>query len=129
MPLVVHAPEFWERTLVDLCAKDKKQRLDFVALIQKSIDLARTMANHFKGKPKVIVHTGGMTLDQPIKHNRPLYENLGRSVEQIESEGVEILLENLPPHPWYFGGQWLTNAFMDAKESGFHPPTQAEHLL
>jgi len=25
-------------------------------------------------------------------------------------------LENLPPHPWYFGGQWLTNAFMDAYE-------------
>ncbi len=29
---------------------------------------------------------------------------------------MELLLENLPPHPWYFGGQWLTNAFMDAQE-------------
>ena len=116
MPLVVHAPEFWERTLVDLCARDEKQRLDSIALIQKSINLARDMARHFKGKPKVIVHTGGMTLDQPIHDNRPLYENLGRSVDQIDAEGVEILLENLPPHPWYFGGQWVTNAFMDANE-------------
>jgi sialic acid synthase SpsE/sugar phosphate isomerase/epimerase len=116
MPLVVHAPEFWERTLVDLCAKDEKQRVDSVALIQKSINLTRDMANHFKGTPKVIVHTGGMTLDQPIQDNRSLYENLGRSVEKIDSEGVEILLENLPPHPWYFGGQWITNAFMDANE-------------
>jgi sialic acid synthase SpsE/sugar phosphate isomerase/epimerase len=116
MPLVVHAPEFWDRTLVDLCGRDKKQRLNSIALIQKSIDQARLMAGHFKGTPKVIVHTGGMTLDQPIQNNRPLYENLGRSMEQLDSEGVEILLENLPPHPWYFGGQWITNAFMDAKE-------------
>jgi sialic acid synthase SpsE/sugar phosphate isomerase/epimerase len=116
MPLVVHAPEFWERTLVDLCSRDEKQRVDSIALIQKSIDLTRAMAVHFKGVPKVIVHTGGMTLDQSIQDNRPLYDNLGRSVEQIDSEGVEMLLENLPPHPWYFGGQWLTNAFMDANE-------------
>ena len=116
MPLVVHAPEFWERTLVDLCAKDEKQRVDSVALIQKSVNQARNMAKHFKGRPKVIVHTGGMTLDQSIRDNRPLYDKLSRSVEQIDSEGVEILLENLPPHPWYFGGQWITNAFMDAKE-------------
>ena len=116
MPLVVHAPEFWERTLVDLCALDEKQRIDSVSLIQKAIDRTRAMAKHFKGTPKVIVHTGGMTLDQAIQDNRPLYENLGRSVEQIESEGVEILLENLPPHPWYFGGQWITNAFMDGNE-------------
>ncbi|HTX92041.1 MAG TPA: N-acetylneuraminate synthase family protein [Anaerolineales bacterium] len=116
MPLVVHAPEFWERTLVDLCAKDEKQRLDSIALIQKSIDRTREMARHFKGTPKVIVHPGAMTLDQPIHDNRKLYDNLGRSVEQIDAAGVEILLENLPPHPWYFGGQWVTNAFMDAGE-------------
>jgi N-acetylneuraminate synthase len=116
MPLVVHAPEFWERTLVDLCAKDERQRIDSVALIQKSINLTRDMARHFQGRPKVIVHTGGMTLDQSIHDNRPLYDALGRSVEQIDADGVEILLENLPPHPWYFGGQWLTNAFMDANE-------------
>jgi sialic acid synthase SpsE/sugar phosphate isomerase/epimerase len=116
MPLVVHAPEFWERTLVDLCTSDEKQRRDSIALMQKSIDKAREMAKHFKGTPKVIVHPGAMTLDQPIHDNRRLYDNLGKSVEQIEAEGAEMLLENLPPHPWYFGGQWVTNAFMDAAE-------------
>ncbi len=116
MPLVVHAPEFWERTLVDLCALSETQRLDSIALMQKSIDKTREMARHFKGTPKVIVHPGAMTLDQPIHDNRTLYDNLARSVEQIDHAGVEMLLENLPPHPWYFGGQWLTNAFMDAQE-------------
>ncbi len=116
MPLIVHAPEFWDRTLVDLCAVDEKQRADSITLMQKSIDKAREMAKHFKGTPKVIIHPGAMTLDQPARDNKKLYKNLSRSVEKIDSDGVELLLENLPPHPWYFGGQWVTNAFMDAHE-------------
>jgi N-acetylneuraminate synthase len=57
-----------------------------------------------------------MSLDHPIQDKAKLYDNLRRSVEEIDHNGVELLLENLPPHPWYFGGQWLTNAFMDAHE-------------
>lgn len=116
LKLVVHAPEFWERTLVDLCSLDERQRCDSVALMQKSIRLAREMAPHFVGTPKVIVHPGAMSLDHPIREREKLYENLRRSVNEIDHAGVELLLENLPPHPWYFGGQWLTNAFMDAHE-------------
>lgn len=116
LQLVAHAPEFFERTLVDLCSQDEKQRRRSVALVQKTIELTREMAPHFMGQPKVVVHPGGMSLDQPIKNRKSLYDNLYRSVEEIDFEGVEFLLENLPPHPWYFGGQWLTNAFMDAEE-------------
>ncbi|HEX9027525.1 MAG TPA: N-acetylneuraminate synthase family protein [Anaerolineales bacterium] len=116
LKLVVHAPEFWERTLVDLCSQDGQQRRDSVGLIQKAIDLTREMAPHFVGTPKVIAHPGAMSLDHPIPDRKALYDNLRRSVEEIDFQGVELLLENLPPHPWYFGGQWLTNAFMDAGE-------------
>jgi len=114
--LVVHAPEFFERTLVDLCSLDEHQRSQSVALIQKSINLTRDIAPFFVGTPKVVVHTGGASLDQPIENKAALYKNLLHSVEELDFEGVEFLLENLPPHPWYFGGQWLTNAFMDANE-------------
>lgn len=116
LKLVSHAPEFFERTLVDLCTTDDRQRKQSIALIQKTIDLTRKMGPHFKGKPKVVVHTGGMSLDNPIKNRQVLYDNLRTSVESLDFDGVELLLENLPPHPWYFGGQWLTNAFMDAYE-------------
>jgi sialic acid synthase SpsE/sugar phosphate isomerase/epimerase len=116
LKLVVHAPEFWDRTLVDLCSLDERQRQSSISLMQKAIDLTREMAPHFKGKPKVIVHPGAMSLDHPIENRPQLYDQLRRSVESIDTDGVELLLENLPPHPWYFGGQWLTNAFMDAYE-------------
>lgn len=116
LKLVVHAPEFFDRTLVDLCSLDERQRGQSVALIQKTINLTREMASHFEGTPKVIVHTGGMSLDHPIEKRERLYDNLRKSVEELDHDEVELLLENLPPHPWYFGGQWLTNAFMDAYE-------------
>ncbi|MDX1436079.1 MAG: N-acetylneuraminate synthase family protein [Anaerolineales bacterium] len=116
LKLVVHAPEFWERTLVDLCALDPDHRQKSVELMQKTIDLTRQMAPLFNGTPKVVIHPGAMSLDYPIEDRQTLYENLGRSVEALDFDGVALLLENLPPHPWYFGGQWLTNAFMDARE-------------
>jgi len=116
LKLVVHAPEFFERTLVDLCSHDERQREQSVALIQKTINFTRKMAPHFEEVPKVIVHTGGMSLDHPIDNRDELYDNLRLSVGELDYVGVELLLENLPPHPWYFGGQWLTNAFMDAYE-------------
>jgi len=114
--LVVHAPEFWDRTLVDLCSLDERQRRASIELMQKTINLTRQMAPHFIGKPKVIVHPGAMSLDHPITDHQALYDHLRSSVEALDFDGVELLLENLPPHPWYFGGQWLTNAFMDACE-------------
>ncbi|MGB9640354.1 MAG: N-acetylneuraminate synthase family protein [Anaerolineales bacterium] len=116
LKLVVHAPEFWDRTLVDLCSEDERQRQDSVALVQKTIRLTREMAPHFVGTPKLVVHPGAMSLDHPIHNHQMLYDNLRRSLDEIDFDGIELLLENLPPHPWYFGGQWLTNAFMDAYE-------------
>ncbi len=116
LKLVVHAPEFWERSLVDLCAQDERQRVASRELMQKTINLTRKIAGHFQGLPKVIIHPGGMSLDHPLTDHDALYKNLHRSVQELDYAGVELLLENLPPHPWYFGGQWLTNAFMDAYE-------------
>lgn len=116
LKLVVHAPEFWDRTLVDLCSLNERQRSDSVELMQKSINLTREMAPCFTDTPKVVIHPGAMSLDHPVLERDKLYDNLRRSVNELDYDGVELLLENLPPHPWYFGGQWLTNAFMDAHE-------------
>lgn len=114
--LVVHAPEFWGHNLVDLCTPDERLRQSSIELLQKSIDVTRRLAPFFNGTPKVVVHPGAASLDHPLEDKAALYANLGKSVEALETEGVELLLENLPAHPWYFGGQWLTNAFMDAYE-------------
>jgi N-acetylneuraminate synthase len=116
MRLIVHAPEFWGNHLVDLCTFDESLRKNSIALMQRSINVTREMGAHFKGRPKMVVHPGAASLDHPIDDRKRLYDNLRRSVEELDYDGVELLIENLPPHPWYFGGQWLTNAFMDTYE-------------
>jgi N-acetylneuraminate synthase len=114
--LVVHAPEFWSNHLVDLCTFDGNHRKASVAILQKAINVTREMAPHFRGIPKLIVHPGAASLDKPILDRDGLYSNLRRSIEELDFKDIELLIENLPPHPWYFGGQWLTNIFMDMFE-------------
>jgi len=82
LKLVVHAPEFWDRTLVDLCALDERQRIESRDLLQKTINLTREMAPHFLGTPKVVIHPGAMSLDHPINDKAALYDNLRRSVKR-----------------------------------------------
>ena len=41
---------------------------------------------------------------------------LRRKQVRMEGEEVDLLLENLPPHPWCFEGQWYNNNFVDAQE-------------
>jgi N-acetylneuraminate synthase len=117
LQLVVHAPEFWGNHLVDLCTFDEDQRQASVEILQRAINVTREMAPHFRGIPKVVVHPGAASLDQPITDRKRLYDNLRRSMGELDfNDDVEVLIENLPPHPWYFGGQWLTNAYMDMYE-------------
>jgi N-acetylneuraminate synthase len=67
MGLVVHAPEFWDNNLVDLCIFDENHRQASVDLLQKTIDVARKLSHYFVGTPKVVVHPGAASLDVPIE--------------------------------------------------------------
>lgn len=113
--LVVHVPEYIGDRLFDLCSGSEEVRSESVRLAQKTIDLTRKIAGCFKGIPKVIIHPGAMSLNTKLDKNR-LHDTLLRSLEEIDGDGTDILPENLPPYPWYFGGQWKGNYFMDADE-------------
>lgn len=116
--LIVHAPEYIGGRLLDLCSSDEATRVDSVCMAQRTIDLTRELAPHFHGKPKIIVHPGAMSLNRKMSKG-PLRKTLKRSLKEIDRRGVEVLLENLPPYPWYFGGQWKGNYFIGAEEIRF----------
>lgn len=113
--LIVHAPEYMGDHLLDLCSEDEGVRQQSVALAQKSIELARTLGPHFSGRPKVIVHPGAMSLNTKLDPEK-LALALHKSLLEINAKDITLLLENLPPYPWYFGGQWKGNYFMEAHE-------------
>jgi N-acetylneuraminate synthase len=114
--LIVHAPEYMGHGLLDLCSTYESVRRESVDLIRQTIALTKKIAPYFCGTPKVVVHPGGMSLNSKLK-KEPLERALIRSLEEIRhGHGLELLMENLPPYPWYFGGQWKGNYFMDAEE-------------
>ena len=108
--LYIHAPEYWYRQMVDLCAEDEAIRFKSIEVIQQTIDKARQMARYFRGTPKIIVHMGGHGL-APLRDNARLLYNAENSLRRLRWDGVTLYPENVPPLPWYFAGQYYQNAF------------------
>jgi sialic acid synthase SpsE/endonuclease IV/CBS domain-containing protein len=121
---VVHAPEYCHDTLIDLCSADDAQRNLSVQRIQKTIDLARDLAPLFewdkamfpKG-PKIVMHVGGMSPRPGGYDLEGAVDRLLAALRQLDTKGVDLLIENLPPYPWYFGGRWFGHVLCDAENT------------
>ncbi len=116
--LVAHAPEYSHDHLIDLCAADEEQRRQSIQRIQQSIDLVRKLAPWFRPAssrgPKMVFHVGGMS-PRPESYDREAAsERLLDSLHQLDTADMDLLLENLPPFPWYFGGRWFGHVLTDA---------------
>lgn len=116
--LVIHAPEFTEQRLVDLCSEDDEWRETSIDLMQRTIDRAAELGQHFSGQVQVVMHVGGMSINEPVTDLDPLIARAVDSFRRFRTHGVVLLPENLPPRPWYLGGQWYQNLF-----------THPEHMI
>ena len=119
--LIVHLPELYGTELLDLCASDPKRRKRAVAHVNRGLDLVRKIRANFGKTPpnvKTVVHVGGMTQSGFVttKERKKMYLDLAHTLKGLNLIGIELLLENLPPLPWYKGGQWHSNTFTDADE-------------
>jgi sialic acid synthase SpsE/sugar phosphate isomerase/epimerase len=119
--LVVHAPEYLGDELIDLCSANDEQRRRSVGRIQETINLVRRLAPSFRTSfprgPKVVFHVGGMSADGKAYDLSGACERLLKSLRQLSTTDVDLLLENLPPYPWYFGGRWFGHVMADAQNT------------
>jgi len=118
--LIVHAPEIFDRQLVDICSDDPvivEQSLD---ILQRSIDKTIEISKYFPiKKPKLVMHLGGMFLNTRDLVNTSILTE--RAIENFKKlkfdyDLIDILPENLPPRPWYLGGEWFQHGFMLSKD-------------
>ncbi|WP_114576295.1 N-acetylneuraminate synthase family protein [Saliphagus sp. LR7] len=117
--LGIHAPEQVGHDLVDPSARTEATRREAVDVLQRVIDKTREeIAPHFPTeRPPIVVHPGGITTDHMDLESVPaMNEALDRSLAELDEEGVEVLMENMPPLPWIYGGQRYHNNFMAADE-------------
>ncbi len=112
---VVHAPEYMERVYLNPAAEDAKERRITIETFKRSLEVARKLGESFKGKPKMVLHPGGITL-QPVTDKKKIMNLFREAMEEIRCDDVEILPENLPPRPWVFGGEWTGNLFLLPEE-------------
>lgn len=121
-PCVIHLPEFWHGHLIDIASiKNENQVLSLNEsreVLQTIIRKSEHFFEYFDNKENIfILHPGGMSFDIDYpENNKHRMEALLESLSQIVTNNSEILVENLPPFPWYLGGQWNSNIFMDTNE-------------
>jgi len=118
---VVHAPEYFQDRLIDFSSADSEVTEYSLEMLQRTINLAREIAPRFRGArdprgPRVVVHPGGHFAEPTDSDKTEQYRLLMKRLKEIDSEGVRLLVENMPPRPWYFGGRWYNTIFLDGRE-------------
>jgi N-acetylneuraminate synthase len=119
--LIVHAPEYYKDQLVDFTTDNKKITNLSIEMLEQTINLTKKIQNNFTvSNPKgtrIILHPGGHSTNLEKNINKKeKYINLMKNLKKLKTENVEIILENMPPFPWYFGGRYYQNFFMNSKE-------------
>lgn len=120
LDLVVHAPELFanDHTL-NLCSEDEQYRQRSITELQRVIDLSLQLKPYFKQckTPRIVTNVGGFSSDGHYSEEKKqqLYALLEDSLSCLDSRGVEIIPQSMPPFPWHFGGQQFHNLFMDAE--------------
>jgi N-acetylneuraminate synthase len=116
--LIMHAPEIIGRELFDLCSDNQEIVSKSVDILEKTVNRTRRLAHGFRAgvKPKIILHVGGMSLMNTELDCGALTAKAEKVLRDIDLDGVDLLPENLPPRPWYLGGQWHQHGFMRAED-------------
>lgn len=117
----VHSPELFKGDhIMDLTIEDDSYRNHSISELNRVCDITRELKNYFVHceKPKIVVNAGGFS-ENGFLHRQEIdrrYKNLKKSLKKVNQEGVEIIIQTMPPFPWHFGGQRYHNLFVDPSQ-------------
>ncbi len=122
MGYTCHTPDLYSGDfLIDLAEFDDARWERSIAEVQKVIDIARSLQEWFTiDQPPVVICTmGGFSRDGrlPRSARRGMYDRIARALARIDSSGVRLTAQTLPPYPWLMGGQLFDNLFMDPEDT------------
>jgi N-acetylneuraminate synthase len=120
--LVVHSPDiFWSDHLLDLANEDSSYRQRSIRLLQSVIDKTEEWFEFFDTPelPLVVASLGGFSKNQHFDQDSVSrgYEHLSHAIKKLQLGQVELLAQTLPPFPWYFGGQYFCNLFVQPDDT------------
>ncbi len=118
----VHSPDLFANDhIIDLASFDTEYRKRSIAELQRVVDLTRELQRWFPNEqePFVVLNIGGFTRTGfvSVDERRAMYELVHESFDQVDTEGVELLPQTLPPYPWLMGGQLYSNLLLSGPDS------------
>lgn len=121
MDVVVHSPDLFAGDhIMNLAESDPAYRQRSVDELQRVIDQSREIKTHFTKSDRlaIVASLGGFSRNAPVSHEarKPMYDLVLDSLSKLDTDGVEMLPQTLPPFPWYLGGQLYCNLFVDAED-------------
>lgn len=120
IPMALHVPEYIRGNLLDPASTSPRLRKMAQEIYVHAVGRAMAWAPFFKGRPKVVFHPGGMSLtlvDEKEKNAMRAALDLTIQAMIVKAAGkIDILIENLPAHCWFFSGDWLSNIIMTGSD-------------
>ena len=118
MAFTTHLPDlFGGDFIVDLASLDDDVWERSIHELQRTVEATRALTRWFTldDDPVVVATMGGFTSDRHLDPSeRPRrYERVAAAVSRVDTAGVRLTAQTLPPYPWLIGGQHFHNLFLD----------------
>ena len=118
----VHAPELFEGDhLLDLTSPDNDYANRSILEINRVCEATRKLKIYFPSTscPLIVLNVGGFNTSGFLTRAQKeiKYKRLAENINRIDSGGVELIIQTMPPFPWHFGGQSYHNLFVDPNET------------
>ena len=119
--LIVHAPEYFQDKLIDFTTNDKNILNNSFEMMENIENLIDKIKNNFyfdeKKGPKLVLHPGGHSENPKNTLSKiQRYKNLNKNINKLKNKNYNLLIENMPPYPWYYGGRYYQHIFTDTNE-------------
>ncbi|WP_415897482.1 N-acetylneuraminate synthase family protein [Neptuniibacter sp. QD72_48] len=117
----VHSPELFKGDhILNLASPDTEYRKHSIEELTRVVEITRELKGFFPNtkKPFIVVNAGGFNTQGFVDKDAlpSMYNRVAESLSEINTEGVEIIIQTMPPFPWHFGGQSFHNLFVSAND-------------
>ena len=121
MDFAVHSPELFANDhILDLCSRNVEYRKHSISLLGKVIDITLQLNQYFPKtkKPIIVVNAGGWDFSgfTAKEEKSRQYAMISEALAELDTSGVTIAVQTMPPFPWHFGGQSYHNLFVSSVE-------------
>ncbi|WP_412473937.1 N-acetylneuraminate synthase family protein [Halobacteriovorax sp. YZS-1-1] len=115
--LRIHCCEYIGEELFDICNQDIERRLKAQNTLQRVIDITSQISKYFsKDKPLIVFNCGAMSLNDKPNTLKIAEGHIYKHFSDLDLKNTGLIAQNMPPYPWYYGGQWRGHYFLEPDE-------------